>query len=182
MTEQLVQLYISRILEEELSYTDKRDQDANDYQCGNGNGNEKLKEISTAVILGESNNQENYFHRVLSAAQMKNQKSVAVDTKDLFNYHKPIFVLHSDANTEDDYKNNVDYNNPILLKQKSFKKEEEKLPSFQTFMEKLPAGIIANPLSNSINYKVKANLEEDEKPNFDFKLCKQDIHYSLFER
>lgn len=174
-----VQECVSRILQSELICgADKKIEKAEA-----SNFDDVPKETSTVQSSGDSNNppkEQNGFHRVVSASQMKIMVSVAAGPDDPIELDeqsktsKPIFLLYSDYNVEDNYKDKVDYNDRVQLRVKAYSKQENKLPSLQFCHANI------QPKLNFFDHP--AITFHDELPKFDFKLCKEDIYYSPFER
>lgn len=145
--------------------------------------NKELKDVSTAVTIPQPQTQPQEgcytFHRVISANDMilfqeqedgplKGQVTRAVQTKE--NVSKAIFFVYPEANPEDEYRNKVDYANPVLLRVKTL----SRLPSLNSSLSKFPpqVNIQVNKQSSGCNDIAK----------FNFNLCKEDIFSSPFER
>jgi hypothetical protein len=143
--------------------------------------NKDLKDVSTAIPTSQpqTNNENSRFHRVVSAGDMilfqaqeegplKGHVSRGVQTKD--NLSKAIFFVFPESNPEDEYRNKVDYANPVLLRVKTV----SKLPTLITALSKVPP---------TINFPyTKQSGGCSVLPKFNFALCKEDIFFSPFER
>jgi transcription elongation GreA/GreB family factor len=135
------------------------------------------KEQSTVATYNSTlaSPEKSGFHRVISASDMpiKTKVSVTVQTED---NTKPIFIIYPEESSENEFKNKVDYTNPVVLRNRT-EKYEKPLPPIATILDYDKKITILDQKTHK-----KLETEENIKPVFDFFYYKEDIYFSTFER